>query len=211
MTLKEIVLNKFYDYMSSPVDTFDGKKIEGTKTPVDCFYDETEKAIKYVESRIKFYEKVLKEKDVDTLYCQRNIDAYSKELEYFKNSNIKYQKKLFKETKSFNYTRQIAEISLVEGIRLKIAFYDDLGVPKGRYEEYKTLRTKENKRKFIKECTEVTHAILEVMSDNEKHIRTAVAILGEDCKKFFFSNEINNTEFIELNKLLEGGMNVLQL
>ena len=171
----------FYDYMSNDnVEEFNGKEVKDkTLTPVDLLWQETQNAIIENRERIKLFEDAMKEHKNDkgvVEVLKQQVQPLLEERVHFENSSMEYMKKLYEETEDLSYSRNSIRIPLYnqtffspEGhewtredytnkykVEIEYLFYDDLGVNKGKYEEYKVLEPSK-RYDFIKANTEVTH------------------------------------------------------
>lgn len=198
----------FYDYLASSEDFYTGTDYEPcTKkypTVADMLYKEILDSIKENEDRIKMYKDAIEENKgnkpcVDAL--QKQLDFLIEEGKMFKNSCIEEQKKIYKKTKAVDYARNAIMIPLDKRINsfyddliLEVMFYDDVAVPKGKYKEYKKLKTFEERREFIKANTEITHLGFSYYR-NKNHIAT-IGILG----KLNYNNaSVKNNEIVLLD------------
>ena len=183
----------FYDFMSSASEKFfdETDSIDCTKeypTPMHMLYKEIEDTLAENAARIKMFEEAIEENKDDEAVVQtlkEQLEPLLEEKEYFSNSCIEYQKELYKETGVIDYARNFVRIPLDKKINsfyddliLEVGFYDDIAVPKGQYETYKTLETQESRKNFIKANTEITHLALVVFGRQKNHVAT-IAIRGE--------------------------------
>ena len=105
-------------------------------------------------------------------------------LPHLKNSNMKYQKELYAITHTPNFCRSVLRIPLNKMINsyyddliLEVLFYDDVCTPKGKISEYNQLTSKEARKQFLMDNTEITHMAL-VFAPNGK-TRALMAVKGE--------------------------------
>ena len=204
-TLETNLTYLFYDYMAKDnVEVFDGKSVrDKTLTPVDLLWQETQEAIEDVERQIKYYEELIEENknNEDTLeLLKEKLKPLLLEKKHFTKSSMKYMKKLYKETGEVIYSRSTIRIPLYDTflfhekggksfyIEAEYLFYDDLGVNKGKYEEYKALKPSE-RYNFIKANTEITHIGL-VIND------TIIYIKGESRSKCDEQLKVNSMRSI---------------
>lgn len=179
--LEVALTNLFYDYMSSTdIKEFDGHEVsDSSLTPVDLLYQETVDTLEENAIRIKIFEDAMKEHKNDegvVEQLKRQVQPLLEEKKHFENSSMEYMKKLYEETKDVSYSRNEVRIPLRSGqfnhvdllgreekascnIEVQYLFYDDLGVIKGKYDQYKTLKPSQ-RRKFIEDNTEITHICL---------------------------------------------------
>ena len=174
-TLKELEKmgrDIFYDYMSSTNELywFDFKFSElnpECATPAHQLHMENVQVLLANENRIHIYKEALK----SPLTRSASKDTLEKELlylmqehEFLANSNMDFQKRLYKETGSTDYCRTAVRIPLNKKINsfyddliLEVVFYDDVCTVSGKFDEYNMLETKEERYNFIKENTEITN------------------------------------------------------
>lgn len=168
------------------------------KTLEDIFYDYmakggVEETHRNYNERISKYEETLKvclDNSKFSTIGQRakELQELRKELEtslkYLKNGNIENQKKAYKETRDIGISRTMARISLMGRISpryndtvLEVIFYDDICTPKGKYEQYRTLKSIKDRIQFIKDNTEITHMSIVHLSRN--YVRTQIMLKGK--------------------------------
>jgi hypothetical protein len=99
---------------------------------------------------------------------------------------MSYQKELYKKTGVIDYSRNLVRIPLDKRINsfyddliLEVLFYDDIGVNKGVYDTYKTLKTNESRKNFIIKNTEITHLGLVIMNKNRSSQMATIGLMGE--------------------------------
>ena len=139
-------------------------------TPMDLLWKETQDAIIEDTEKIKMFEEAIAENKYDEDYLKKNIETLLEEREYLINSNIEQQKKVYEETKDVSCSRNFITLPLfnmntapnllLENFWVEFAFYDDIGVNNGKYDEYKKLRNWVERKEFIKNNIEVTHILL---------------------------------------------------
>ena len=188
----------FYDYTASSEDFYTGEDYEPCTqeypTVMDMLYKELLDSIQENKDRVAMYKEAIEENKgnqpcVDAL--KKQLDFLIKEGELFVNSNMAEQKKIYKKTKSVDYSRNAIRIPLDKRINsfyddliLEVLFYDDVAVVNGKYNDYKKLKTFEERRKFIKENTLITHMGFAYVR-NRNQVAT-ISILGKlnyDCPK----------------------------
>ena len=202
MTLERLSLEElqkksieiFYDFMSSDKERFFDEHTyvdctEEYPTPMHMLYKEMEDTIAENKARIELFEEAIEENKedkavVDTL--KENLQPLLEEKEHFTKSCMAYQKKLYKKTGLTDYSRNLVRIPLDKKINsyyddlvLEVAFYDDIAVPKGQYETYKTLETQEARKNFIIENTEITHLGLVVFNNQRNQDVATIQLMGE--------------------------------
>ena len=152
------------------------REIDTTKyTPIDLLYFETLDNIKKAQE------------------FKKDFPEFAEEHKHLSKSNMKYQKELYAITKSIKYTHSEIFIPMRDlfdttglgdftDCHLSVSFFDDLGVPKGKYKEYKKLKTFEERRDFIKDNIEITHVYFyfgKWESDTDHDKATRVMVIGE--------------------------------
>ena len=177
----------FYDYVASSEDFFTGGEyLKCTKqypSVMDMLYKEHLDSVQENSNRIRIYEEAIEENKGNKLCVEaleKQLKLLKQEREYFINSNMEEQKKLYEKTSSVNYSRNAIRIPLDKRINsfyddliLEVLFYDDIAVPKGKYEDYRKLKTFEDRKAFIKANTEITHMGFAYIRNN-----SLVAIIG---------------------------------
>ena len=193
----------FYDYLASSEDFYTGEKYEPcTKkypTVMDMLYKEILDSIDENADRIKMYEEAIEENKGNEPCVKaltEQLEFLKQEREMFLNSNMEEQKKIYKKTKAVDYSRNAVQIpldkklnSFYDDLVLEVLFYDDIAVPKGKYKEYKKLKTFEERREFIIANTEVTHMGFAYYR-NGNHVAT-IGILG---KLNFNNSRVKNND-----------------
>lgn len=180
----------FYNFLVSSEDFFNGSEFEPCKeeypTIVDMLYREFELTLGENANRIEMYKSAIEDQK-DNTECVKSLkeqlNFLLKEREYFLNSNMEEQRKIYEEEHIIEYSRNSIRIPLDKKINsfydeffLEVLFYDDIAVPKGKYEEYKKLKTKAQRKAFVKANTEITHMGLSIIRGSD-HIAT-IAIQG---------------------------------
>ena len=193
----------FYDYVASNEDFYTGENYEPCTeeypTVMDMLYKEILDSIQENADRIKMYEEAIEENKSNEPCVEaltKQLDFLKKEREMFLNSNMKEQKRIYKETKAVDYSRNAIRIPLDKRINsfyddliLEVLFYDDVAVPKGKYKAYKKLKTFEERREFIEANTEITHMGFAYIR-NGNHVAT-IGILG---KLNFNNSRVKNND-----------------
>ena len=177
--LRKICKELFYDYASTMDDN--------GKTPMDECHEEYVSRLKQYEDRIQLYEQKLAAKCLD----EDARKSLTKQLYYLqgsagliKNSSLKSQKELYAKTKKMDFACTTLRIPLDKKINsyyddftLEVVFHDDVATLKGKYDDYKKLKTQEEKRKFIEENTQITHFGLLFLKNNR--LVSIIALQGE--------------------------------
>ena len=176
--LVELTTELFYEYLSS-----DEEGIPNVSKVLKRYEDR----IKLYNNRINMYEEALKTGNLDSnaiQSLQEQLQYLYECLPHLMKSNMKYQKNLYKQTHTPNFCRSVLRVPLDKMINsyyddliLEVLFYDDVCTPVGKISEYNQLTSKEDRKKFLKENTEVTHMSL-VFAPNGK-TRAILAIKGE--------------------------------
>lgn len=230
MTLKRLTLTElqnrcieiFYEYMPKENEDFntDGSSkfspcLKDYPTPMDMLWKETQDSIEENRARIELFEECIEENkdDKDVVQTLREqIKPLLEERKHFLNSCMSYQKELYAKTKVTDYSRNFITIPLDKKINsyyddlcLEVVFYDDIGVNKGKYNDYKLLRTEEERREFIKANTEVTHLGLSIPNKQGSSTMATVVFMGEpnyDSERVSESNiVILGSDFADFNNL----------
>ena len=223
--LIEIGKDIFYKYMSSSKTFyFMGETIECTSelpTPADFLHSKHEEMVEDNEIRIQMYSDLLKsEKNLKA----KEIEAFKKDISFFKAENVlfsynnmKTQKKRYKETGKIDYTQSSVRIPLDKKINsfyddfyLEVLFYDDVCTLNGKYEQYKELKTTEERLKFIKENTEVTRMSLCYIRD--LRLLALISILGEFKEDTVCALGVStfNSKFSDFSNLKLSDLNDIQ-
>ena len=184
MTLKRLNLEEltekctevFYDYMTSTNQTafFEGNWVEtGDRTPTDIWRDEQEALIKDVGTRIELFEDATEYGYFKEENLKKKVDEELKKLRDLQGILSKNSWKTQKDQSAMgdvNVARSVVLIplnkyinSFYDDLTLEVLFYNDVYTLSGRWEEYKALTTKEDKIKFYKENTEITHMSLTIL------------------------------------------------
>ena len=208
--LRDKCIEIFYDFMPSNEDFYDrGKTIPCTPkypTPMDMLYKELKDSIAENEARLKLFDEAIAEHSNDEEVVQVLTEQKQPLLEekvHFNESCMAYMKELYKKTGIVDYSRNIVRIPLDKKINsfyddlvLEVLFYDDVATAKGHYDEYKKLKTFEERKEFIKKYTEVTHLGLVIMQRGTSEQIAITALLGE----LNFDNErVANSNLILLD------------
>ena len=209
--LRDKCIEIFYDFMSSNEDFYDrGKNIPCTPeypTPMDMLYKELLDSIAENTARLKLFDEAIEEHKNDAEVVQVLTEQKQPLLEervHFNESCMAYMKELYEKTGIVDYSRNIVRIPLDKKINsfyddlvLEVLFYDDIAIAKGHYNEYKQLKTQEERREFIKQYTEVTHLGLVIMQRGTTEQIGIAALLGE---LNFDSERVANSNLILLDK-----------
>ena len=183
--------NVFYDHMASNEDIYVcGEFLPCTEeypTVADMLFDFHQEILAENGERISLYEQALQNEKTDkecipALLTQ--LDYLQKERVLLTNSCMPLQKDEYARTSTLDFSRSSIRIPLDKRINsfyddftLEVLFYDDVSTLKGKRAEYKKCKTFEERRKFIKENTEITHMGLAYIRNN-KHVAT-IGLLGE--------------------------------
>lgn len=176
--LTELLTEIFYNYLSSDE--------EGSPNVSKVLKRYTDK-INLYENRIKMYNEALKSGNLDITAMkslEEQLQYLYECLPHLKNSNMKYQKKLYAKTHTPNFCRSVLRVPLNKMINsyyddliLEVLFYDDVCTPAGKISEYNQLTSKEARKQFLTANTEITHMAL-VFAPNGK-TRALMAVEGE--------------------------------
>ena len=218
--LKEKCIEIFYDYMPKEGNQFyNGNSFIDCEvdypTPMDMLWKETQDSIEENRARIKLFEECIEENKDDKDVVQtltEQIKPLLEEREHFLNSCISYQKQLYAKTEVTDYSRNFIVIPLdkkinsyYDDLHLEVVFYDDIGVNKGKYNDYKVLKTEEERREFIKANTEVTHLGLSIPNKQGSSTMATVVFMGEpnyDSERVSESNiTVLGSNFADFNNL----------
>lgn len=179
--LQEICTDIFYTYMSAVNnDSYEHP------TPAHLLHKDYEDKLKQYEDRIDIYTCKLSQNipnDVrDSL--EKQLNYLTEGRKYITTSNMENQKDLYDRTKSTDYCRTTIRIPLDKKINsyyddfvLEVVFYDDVCTLNGKFEEYYTLHTEKERRKFIEDNTEITHMGLLYVRD--ERLISIIALMGE--------------------------------
>ena len=201
MAIRRLPLNEvestcrevFYDFMSSDKEKFFDEFEyldfdEKYPTPMDMLYHEIEKELLENTARIKMFEEAIAEDKSDASVVETLMEQMKpilEEREHFNNSCMSYQKELYAKTGFTDYARNFVRIPLDKKINsyydnlfLDVAFYDDIAVMKGKYNEYKALKTQEERREFIIANTEITNMAFAVLDNSSEKQIASIAIIG---------------------------------
>lgn len=182
----------FYDYLSNEGGLFWYSPNFGTlesdcPTPAHQVHKQYEELLKQNEERQRVYNNALSYDGLDDS-CKKSLN---KQIEFLKNehnalitSNLENQKELYERTHIIDYTRTCVRIPLdkiinsyYDDLTLEVVYYDDVSTLNGKFEEYKELNTKEDRLKFIKAHTEITHLGLAVIREGSH--KATIGLLGE--------------------------------
>ena len=117
---------------------------------------------------------------------EKQLKLLTEGANYLRNSNRYYQEGLYNQTHSTDYARTTIRIPLDKKINsyyddfhFRSSFYDDVCTFKWKvkFEEYKALKTEKDRRKFIKNNTEITHMGLLYL--REERLISIIALMGE--------------------------------
>ena len=216
--LIELLTKIFYDYLSN-----DEEGIPNVSKVLKRYEDK----IKLYENRIKMYNEALSSSTLD----QKATESLSEQLQYLnetlphlKNSNMKYQKELYAKTGTPNFCRSVLRVPLnkiinsyYDDLILEVLFYDDVCTPIGKISEYNQLNSKESRKQFLKDNTEITHMSL-VFAPNGK-TRALIAVKGKlnfkearikDCGIDLLSTKFSDFSNLRLADINEIGNNDLK-
>lgn len=181
----------FYDYMvSSPTFYFNGSEMDCTEdrpTPVDFVYDQNISTLKENRARFEVFSKALEkneENEAVVKIIREQCDFLQQEYDLLVTSNMLNQKSLYNRTGSTEYSRTAVTIPLDKKINsyyddlfLDVIFYDDVMTLNGRYDEYKKILSKKEKKKFLMDNVEITHLGLAIIS--QKRLIAVIGLLGK--------------------------------
>lgn len=156
------------------------------KQSVEKVHTEYQTKIQEYQDRIKLYEEAISDNSIEAeaIESLRSQLAYLEQgLNYLKNTNMKFQKELYKKTGTTDFCRSFVRIPLDKKINsyyddfsLDIVFYDDVCTPLGKYNEYKELTSKEERLNFLKNNIEITHFGL--VYAPQKQVRAIIGVMG---------------------------------
>lgn len=172
-----ILSDLFYDYMSSEKEDV---------TNAETTYLDYKTKISEYKDRIKLYVEAINDSSIE----KEAIDSLNKQLayleqglRYLESTNMQFQKELYKKTGTTDYCRSFVRIPLDKKINsyyddfsVDIVFYDDVCTPLGKYKEYEKLTTKEDRVKFLKDNTEITH--IGLVYAPQKQVRAIISVIG---------------------------------
>lgn len=210
--LQELLPKIFYDYMAE-----DG--VEKTKEQIE------EKINNYRATQI-MYIKALNSDEYDSetwKEAKEQLEYIEQGLKYLVNSNMQYQKELYKQTHSTDFCRTTVQIplnkkinSFYDDLTLEVLFYDDVCTFNGRYHEYEKLESEEDKMEFLMRNTEITNiglvymrngarqAVIEVIGklkyNGERISKTNIKLLGQGFADFE-NLRLEDTRIIHNNDL----------
>ena len=158
--LQDLCTEIFYEYMATTVEP--NSKI----THAHKLHAEHEDKLKQYTRRIEEYTMKLQQSHpTEVIKSSQECLAQLKEgASYYTNSNMENQKRVYALKKATDFCRSIVRIPLDKKINsyyddfaLDVAFYDDVTTLNGKFEEYKKLKTYEERYEFLKANTEITN------------------------------------------------------
>ena len=182
----------FYNYMANENQLFwfdnEFKPLEkDCKTPADQLHARYIELLNQNKNRVDVYRQALQSGEVyeeSRQALETQINFLFEEQEALEKSCMKFQKELYEKTNSVDYCRSCVRIPLdkiinsyYDDLILEIVFYDDIGTLKGKYNDYKVLKTLKERKEFIKNNTEITHLGFAYFN-NGRHI-TTIGISGK--------------------------------
>ena len=197
LTTKELQsrsIEAFYDFMASDTEKFMDYFIlqdlnPDYPTPMDMLYKETKDTLDENAARIELFEQHIKENKGNEAVINRDVEEIAllkEERVHVENSSMSYMKELFKKTGKIDYARSIVLVPLDKKINsfyddfvLEVVFYDDIGVIKGKYDEYRKLKTFDERRAFIKANTEITHMALLILNSSRSSLNALIPLYGK--------------------------------
>lgn len=179
--LQKILTDNFYEVMISTVG--DNENF----TYVDELHDEYVEKLELYNLRIRQFHEFLQKEDLEPVVRKSvllQLDFLNQGKEYIENANMEYQKKLYKEIKTTNFTRTLIRFPLDKKINsyyddfhCEVVFYDDVCTLKGKFNVYKSLETKEERLNFVKNNTEITHIGMSWLPGNS--LKAIIEVKGE--------------------------------
>ena len=183
-TNKELITiftDVFYDYMASQ------KKDNPKETNAVAVKESYEEKIALYTNRANVYVEKLNKRDLNPsceASLREQLEYLGNALSYLNNSNMLFQKELYKKSKKTDYCRSIIRIPLdklinsyYDDLILEVLFYDDVCTPKGFYNQYSCLIDKEDRIEFLKKHTEITHMGLIYAPNNQ--IKAVIGVQGK--------------------------------
>lgn len=192
--LENVCTEVFYNYMSDEKEQFFDEYEyldynEKYPTPMDMLYKEIEDTMAENTARIRMFEEAIAEDTSDATIVQslrKQLEPILEEREHFVNSCMAYQKAEYERTGFTDYSRNFVRIPLdkkinsyYDNLYLDVAFYDDIACLKGKYNDYKKLKTKEERKAFIIENTEVTNLAFAVLDNSSSKQIASIIFKGE--------------------------------
>ena len=123
-------------------------------------------------------------KCIEILTEQKNILAEEEKI--LINMCRSEQEKRYNETGRIDYTRTAIRIPLNKKINsyyddfvLEVLFYDDVCTPKGKYSEYKTMDTLEERNAFLRQNLSITHMGLALLRKEQTDLLACIGLLGK--------------------------------
>ena len=173
-----ILSDLFYDYMSSE---------KGGATNAETTYLDYKTKISEYKDRIKLYEEAINDNSIEkeaTDSLNKQLAYLEQGLKYLESTNMQFQKELYKKTGTTDFCRSFVRIPLDKKINsyyddfsVDIVFYDDVCTPLGKYKKYEKLTTKEDRVKFLKDNTEITH--IGLVYAPQKQVRAIISVMGK--------------------------------
>ena len=178
--LQRLCTGIFYEYMSGVNnDSYD------YPTPAHLLHKQYEDKLEQYKTRIMIYQEKLAtdiEPDVRNS-LQKQLNYLIEGHKYIAESNMSFQKELYRTTHSTDYARTTIKIPLDKKINsyyddftLEVVFYDDVCTLNGKFDEYKELHTTKERQEFIENNTEITHMGLLYIRD--ERVISITALMG---------------------------------
>lgn len=178
--LSNLCIDLFYDYMASE------NKNNSKETNACVVKKDYDEKIEFYQGRIKVYTEILSGKNLDEKIrssVEDQLFYLEKTLRYLTNSNMEFQKELYKKTKATDYCRSVVRIPLdklinsyYDDLILEVLFYDDVCTPKGKFDIFSSLEDKTARINFLKNNTEITHMGLVYAPDNQ--VKALISVSG---------------------------------
>ena len=177
LELASLLREVFYSYLS---DEEEG--IPNVKKVLDIYTNR----IEMYNNRIQMYNEALLNDNLDEQArksLKEQLVYLNENYPHLKNACMKYQKELYAKTKSPHFCRSFLRFPLDKKINsyyddlcLEVLFYDDVCTPCGKINDYNILTSKEARKQFLKENTEITHMSLIYAPENKT--RAVIAVAG---------------------------------
>lgn len=194
--LQELLPQVFLDYM---IEKGVEEVHESYRNKIDSY-----------RSTINLYESSLKNgtlEDSTITSIKEQLNYLYEGIKHLELSNMKYQKELYEQTHSMDFSRSVIKFplnkrinSFYDDLYLEVVFFDDVCTPMGKYQIYKSLESDENQKEFLMRYIEITNiglvyernnrrvAILEVIGslnyDDERAQKSGVELLNKKFSDF---------------------------
>lgn len=178
--LQEICRELFYDYMAT--------SIKGTHfTNCHIRHIEYIQELNMVEKSIKEEKESLSKFAKDTYFyevTQKRLKTNVEHKKHLINLNAKYQKQLYTDNgvsrlshTKINFPLEKKINPLYDNLELEVLFYDDVCTLNGKFKKYNKLKTKKERKEFIRKNTEITHMSLQFK--NFSYCTTMIGLYGK--------------------------------